>query len=92
VTSTYITDLGGFDKIYLNHSGMQFEDINGDGYIDLYPYTTQSTSLSWNAKDDINYFEWDPKALKFKFVNLNGFNSYFTGGPIQGLLQKIVLI
>ncbi len=88
VTSTYITDLGGFDKIYLNHSGMQFEDINGDGFEDLYPYTTQSTSVSWNAKDDINYFEWDPSSQKFKFVNLNGFNSFFNNGPLQGILQK----
>jgi len=88
VTSQYIGDLGGFDKIYFNHSGMQFEDINGDGFIDLYPYTTQSTSSSWNQKDDINYFEWNNTSKKFIFKNLNGFNSYFTNSPYQGIFQK----
>ncbi len=88
VSSQYIGDLGGFDKIYFNHSGMQFEDINQDGFLDLYPYTTQHTSVSWNAKDDINYFEWDPSQSKFKFKNLNGFNSFFTNGIYQGMFQK----
>lgn len=88
VSSQYIGDLGGFDKIYFNHSGMQFEDINQDGFLDLYPYTTQHTSVSWNAKDDINYFEWDTSQSKFKFKNLNGFNSFFTNGIYQGMFQK----
>lgn len=88
VSSQYIGDLGGFDKIYFNHSGMQFEDINQDGFLDLYPYTTQHTSVSWNAKDDINYFEWDPSQSKFKYKNLNGFNSFFTNGIYQGMFQK----
>ncbi len=88
VSSQYVGDLGGFDKIYFNHSGMQFEDINQDGFLDLYPYTTQHTSVSWNAKDDINYFEWDPIDSKFKFKNLNGFNSFFTNGIYQGMFQK----
>ncbi len=88
VSSQYVGDLGGFEKIYFNHSGMQFEDINQDGFLDLYPYTTQHTSVSWNAKDDINYFEWDPIDSKFKFKNLNGFNSFFTNGIYQGMFQK----
>jgi hypothetical protein len=88
VTSQYIDDLGGFDKIYFNHSGMQFEDVNGDGFMDLYPYTTQHTSLSWNVKDDINYFEWNNTSKKFIFKSLNGFNSYFNSGPYQGMFQK----
>ena len=88
VTAKYIGDLGGFDKFYFNHSGMQFEDINQDGFFDLYPYTTQHTVSSWNAKDDINYFEWNPTTQKFEFKNLNGFNSFFTNGIYQGMFQR----
>lgn len=90
VTASFIPNEYNYSNWYSNHMAMSFSDIDGNGTLEMIPYTTILNPVyEWNNTTNFQFFTYNTETDVFDFVSLPSYSKMFPNDVIHhGLKQN----